>query len=134
MFSAGGLRPTRRADSRDGGKIAFPARSKPKEVVHRFSKETKIMFKPINCLFSLSRRRQRIVMFSAVGFMLLGAIAYASIPGEDGRIHGCFKKSGGTLRVIDRSVTNCSRDETLISWNQQGPEGPRGEQGPIGPQ
>jgi hypothetical protein len=63
--------------------------------------------------------------------------AYATIPGSDGVIHGCYAKSGGAVRVIDASVTNCKSGETSLNWDQHGqpgPEGPRGEQGPPGPQ
>jgi hypothetical protein len=39
----------------------------------------------------------------------------------------------GTLRVIDASVgQQCTRLETAISWNQQGPTGPAGPPGPAG--
>jgi Collagen triple helix repeat (20 copies) len=72
--------------------------------------------------------------------------AYATIPDNDGVIHACYTKAGGTLRVIDASVTNCKSGETALDWNQQGqpgqpgPPGPQGEQGaqgdpgPPGPQ
>lgn len=97
------------------------------------------MFKGVNSISSLVRRHLRMFVLSALGVLLLGMIGYASIPSENGVIFACYKKSGGTLRVIDRSVTNCTKDETLISWNQQGPQGPmgpqglQGEQGPAGP-
>jgi hypothetical protein len=78
-------------------------------------------------------------------FWLLGAVvavglagtAYATIPGGDGVIHGCYAKSGGTLRVIDASVTNCKSGETALNWSQQGvpgPQGPQGEKGEPGEQ
>ena len=92
------------------------------------------MFRLKKYISTLTRRSQGTIALSVVVLILLTAIAYASIPGSDGVIYGCFKKSGGSLRVIDRSVTNCSRDETLISWNQTGPEGPQGPQGETGPQ
>jgi hypothetical protein len=63
--------------------------------------------------------------------------AYATIPGGDGTIHGCYAKSGGTLRVIDASVTTCKSGETALDWNQHGQPGPKGdpgEPGPAGPQ
>ena len=72
------------------------------------------------------------IMIGAI--FVLAMIAYASIPDSGGVYYGCFKKSGGSLRVIDRSVTNCTKDETLISWNQTGPQGPAGLMGPQGPQ
>lgn len=63
--------------------------------------------------------------------MLLGVIAYASIPDADGIIHGCYKKSGGTLRVIDDAVGQCdSRAENPVQWNQTGPQGAPGPRGP----
>jgi len=89
------------------------------------------MFKFSKSVFNLARQSQRVVMLSAVAVVLLGAIGYASIPSADGVIYGCYKKSGGSLRVIDKSVTICGKDETQISWNQQGSPGP---QGPMGPQ
>src|SRR5215204_7418508 len=92
------------------------------------------MTKFINSISNLTHRSRRIIVFSAIGIMLLSVIAYASIPGADGVIYGCYKKSGGTLRVIDKSVTNCAENETLLSWNQTGPQGPAGPQGPQGEQ
>jgi len=76
-------------------------------------------------------------------FWLVGAVvaaglagtAYATIPGGDGVIHGCYTKSGGTLRVIDASVTKCKSTETSLDWSQRGlpgPQGPQGEQGEPG--
>jgi hypothetical protein len=41
-----------------------------------------------------------------------------------GTIHACYSKSGGALRVIDSSVTNCKSGETSLTWNQSGPTGP----------
>lgn len=50
----------------------------------------------------------------------------------------------GTLRVIDPSLSKpneredpareCVDEETEITWNQSGPQGPAGSQGPVGPQ
>jgi hypothetical protein len=62
-----------------------------------------------------------------------GGIAYASIPDGSGVIHACYKKSGGTLRVIDDSQQFCDSNETPIQWSQTGPQGIPGPQGPTGP-
>jgi type VI secretion system Hcp family effector len=62
----------------------------------------------------------------------LGAVAYATIPGPAGVIHGCFDRAGN-LRVIDASSDECRRNETPITWNHTGPQGPAGIIGPEGP-
>jgi hypothetical protein len=84
----------------------------------------------------LARRRARpMIAFAAVAAALAaGGIAYAQIPDPSGVIHGCYAKSGGALRVIDNSVTNCKSTETSLNWNQTGPAGPAGPAGPQGPQ
>jgi len=66
--------------------------------------------------------------------VLAGGVAVASIPDSTGVIYGCYTKSTGTIRIIDRSVTNCKTGETSISWNQAGVQGPTGSQGPQGAQ
>jgi hypothetical protein len=68
----------------------------------------------------------------AVATVALAGTAYATIPAGDGLIHGCYAKSGGTLRVIDASVTNCKSGESALNWSQQGVPGPQGPTGPKG--
>jgi hypothetical protein len=64
----------------------------------------------------------------------LGGVAYATIPDSSGAIHGCYLDKIGTLRVIDPSAgQHCTSLETLIQWNQIGPQGPQGSIGPAGP-
>jgi hypothetical protein len=63
--------------------------------------------------------------------LTLAGVAYATIP-NDATIHGCYARSGGSLRVIDASVTNCKSGETSLDWNVQGPTGPTGPTGPQG--
>jgi len=58
------------------------------------------------------------------------ATVLASIPDPSGVIHACYK-STGNLRAIE-DPSRCGRNETAISWNQQGPPGPQGEPGPPG--
>ena len=81
------------------------------------------------------RRRTIVVVSLALAGMLLACgVAYATIPDGNGTIHGCYAKSGGALRVIDVSVTNCKSTETSLAWNVQGPPGPQGQKGPQGQQ
>lgn len=92
----------------------------------------------INRLLDFIHRSPRALLVSAAAASALAAIAYASIPDANGVIHGCYKKSGGTLRVIDSATAQCDeRNETPVQWSQTGPQGlpgPQGEQGPAGPQ
>jgi hypothetical protein len=77
----------------------------------------------------LPGRRVRWAALGAIAAALaMGGIAYASIPGPDGVINGCYG-STGALRVIDSAAT-CKSNETSLNWNKGGPTGP---QGPVGP-
>lgn len=87
-----------------------------------------------NFLSDLGRRGQRTIIISAACIVLLGVIAYASIPDSNGVIHGCYKKNGGTLRVVDNATDQCDKSELAVDWNQTGPQGLQGLQGPAGPQ
>jgi hypothetical protein len=56
----------------------------------------------------------------------MGGIAWADIP-DGGVIHGCYKATGGSLRVIDTSTAEtCNPSEKPLSWNQTGPTGAAG--------
>ena len=73
------------------------------------------------------------VLLVAFGVIALTAgVAWATIP-NGGVINACYTKSGGSLRVIDASVTNCKSTETSLSWTEQGAPGPQGVAGPPGP-
>jgi hypothetical protein len=83
-------------------------------------------------------RKRKLMVFVAsvlVGIGLGASIAYASIPGPDGVIHGCYKTSGpaqGALITVDSAAT-CPSGYTALNWNQTGLTGPTGPAGPTGP-
>ena len=80
-----------------------------------------------------------VVAMAAAAGLAVAAISLGAIPGSSGTISACYAKSNGGLRVIDaESGASCvANKESALSWNQQGPPGPQGEQGlqgPAGPQ
>ena len=62
------------------------------------------------------------VVLAASGF------AVAAIPDSNGVIHGCYKRDGGRLRVVN-ARRDCGDTEKPISFNKRGPVGPRGPRG-----
>jgi hypothetical protein len=63
------------------------------------------------------------------------AVAVAAIPDGQGIIHGCYRKSNGTLRVIDKAKgQHCVTGERALDWNERGRRGRRGPPGLQGPQ
>jgi hypothetical protein len=66
-----------------------------------------------------------------------GGVAWATIPGSEGVISGCYEQRTGLLRVIDAEAGKaCTRYEQPLSWNREGlrgEPGPAGVAGPVGP-
>jgi hypothetical protein len=70
-------------------------------------------------------------LFAAVTASLaVGGIAYATIPDQNGVIHGCRNDGSGVLRVIDADTSSCLQSETALDWNVSGPQGEPGPEGP----
>ena len=46
-------------------------------------------------------------------------------------IYACVARDG-TIRIV--ASPSCKGTETLLSWNQIGPQGPQGPIGPTGPE
>jgi hypothetical protein len=68
-----------------------------------------------------------------VGGVVSGGLLFATIPDQDGVLHGCYSKPGGAVRVIDNGMTACKASETPIDWNATGPKGDDGLPGDRGP-
>jgi hypothetical protein len=62
----------------------------------------------------------------------VGGVAFATIPGPDGRLHACYQRSNGNLRLVE-SGGDCRSSESAVSWNQSGVTGPTGPRGATGP-
>ena len=75
-------------------------------------------------MFKVKLSRKWFVGLVGAGALALvaGGVAYATIPSNN-VIDACYTRSGGTLRVIDATVTNCKASETSLAWNVQGVQG-----------
>lgn len=69
----------------------------------------------------MKRKLLAIGVIALVG-VLAGSVAYASIPGPDGVIHGCRENNLGLITVIDSAAT-CPTGWTSVNWNQTGAPG-----------
>jgi len=75
-------------------------------------------------------RRALVLGATALAVAVSGSVAYATIPGSNAVINGCYEKRTGVLRVIDAEAGKmCTSFETPISWNQRGLKGDQGLQG-----
>jgi hypothetical protein len=77
---------------------------------------------------------------AAVAVCALAAIATvisAAVPTSTGLITGCYARSTGSLRIVDReSGEACRASEQALEWNMRGPQGlpgPTGQMGEPGP-
>jgi Collagen triple helix repeat (20 copies) len=81
---------------------------------------------------SLRRRMVALAAVCLAVFAIFAVATRASIPAANGVISACLDRESGRIRVIDASVRTCHHEETLLTWNQIGPQGPQGIQGPQG--
>lgn len=69
----------------------------------------------------------------AIGFgcaaLSLGAVTYANAAGNR-TIKACANKTTGIMRYVPKG--SCKKTETLLSWNQTGPQGLTGAVGSSG--
>lgn len=64
-----------------------------------------------------------------LGASVVGGVAIAQSSGSD-PIVACVARNGALRMVADS--TECRSNETVLSWNAQGPQGPPGPPGPAG--
>ena len=86
------------------------------------------------------RRSLPLLIGIVTALAVAGGIAYATSKGGP-VLNACKANSTGALRLIDPSLpsssqlSHCGYQETPVSWNQlgrQGPPGPQGDQGDQG--
>jgi len=74
----------------------------------------------------------RIALIVSVLVAAVAGVSYAAIPAADGTISAC-KDQKGILKVINAEAgQTCSGSQQLLTWNQQGPQGPAGQDGISG--
>src|SRR5262245_2637116 len=86
----------------------------------------------VRAMHASPRRRAMFILTAVAALALVTTAVFATIPSNN-VISACYTKSGGTLRVIDGTVTNCKPAETALAWNVQGGKGDTGQQGTAGP-
>ena len=71
----------------------------------------------------------------AVCVLVIAILVITNFPshGADNVIYGCYDKHGGDLRIVSNR-SHCKKNEVPISWNQVGPQGPKGDTGAKGDQ
>jgi hypothetical protein len=61
-------------------------------------------------------------LLGAAATLIVGSVAWATIPGADGAIHACAKN--GVPRIIDADAgESCKPSEESLDWNQAGQPG-----------
>jgi hypothetical protein len=82
-------------------------------------------------VLAAARSRLTFVNVGVALVLVLGiaGFAFASIPGSDGKITGCYAKKGGDLRVINAPKKKCKASERKLVWSQRGPQGKAGAPG-----
>lgn len=68
--------------------------------------------------------RSGVIVVAAVIGIVSASVAWATIPGPNGRITACMLKNGtGTIRLIDAAVKQCKSTEKQLQWNAVGSVG-----------
>lgn len=87
----------------------------------------------------LLRRLPSLLVVSLAAFAGAAGVAYATTALSSAHqatsvIQACENPGNGTLRVVADNTTGCHANETAVTWNVVGPQGPPGPQGDTGPQ
>jgi hypothetical protein len=73
------------------------------------------------------------MIVGGLGALAAGVGVYAAVPAANGVITTCYNIMKKSFRVIDTAAgTTCASGETMLSFNQVGPQGPIGVPGEPG--
>jgi hypothetical protein len=87
----------------------------------------------------LIKLKQRFFIILGLALLLLGTSTTWVLAETQGVINACVSNRSGAVRIVS-DANQCSRTESLLTWNIMGPQGdpgpagPQGEQGIQGPQ
>jgi hypothetical protein len=80
------------------------------------------------------RAKRQMVRSGVVAAVAGGALAMAPVGASaaQGKILACYSNKTKALSYLKPSAKKCGKHETLVSWEQAGPQGSTGSQGPQG--
>ena len=79
--------------------------------------------------------RRLVISATALVVAASGAAAYSAVGAsrdDASTIQACRNRASGLVRIVS-DPARCTKRESAISWNVQGPRGPVGPAGPMGP-
>lgn len=79
---------------------------------------------------NINRRLLALLATFGIGAFGFGLVQH--VLADTSTVYYACVKNDGTIRMVSAGTT-CHAHETLISWNQTGPQGPAGPTGPQGP-
>jgi hypothetical protein len=83
----------------------------------------------VNAPLQIARGRILPLAVAALAGGVISAGGYALAASGGSTIHACADARTGVLHLQKR----CGRDQRRVTWNQRGPQGPRGLSGATGP-
>lgn len=84
-----------------------------------------------NAFRSLLQRAKTIGITATITAIVVSTAGIA-LAGATGTISACVNNDSGAIKIVGPNAT-CPANQTLLTWNQQGPIGDTGATGPIGP-
>src|SRR4051794_7411291 len=78
----------------------------------------------------LVRRAKPALVIAGLGMLTVTAVS-AGAASTPSTISACVQNNSGTVKIVDAGDT-CHGNESLLTWNQQGPTGATGPAGPKG--
>jgi hypothetical protein len=75
-----------------------------------------------------------LALVALISLALAGSAVAAPAPGQDGKVHACYRVKGkakGAMRVVPANK-KCRRGERKLAWNVAGPSGTAGQTGTSG--